>query len=530
VVSELRTPVLVVGGGLGGVGAALAAADRGAEVVLAADGDRLGGQLTSQAVPPDEHPWIELFGCTARYRRLRNGIRAYYRAHYPLTAAARNRTFLNPGASRVSALSHEPRVAGAVLEAMIAPHRSSRRIQVLLRHQPVAALVDGDRIEAVTLRDAMTGGDRIVWADWVLDATETGDLLPLCGAEYVTGFESREETGEPHAPQQSQPLNMQPVSACFALDHLEGEDHTIDQPGDYRSWREQLSFVAPDPRTGRPVERTLRPNPPGDPGEVGPDLADPSLDRDLWLFRRIAARRNFVDGTYRSDITLVNWPQMDYRAGPIIEVPEDEAARHRRAARQLSLCLLHWLQTEAPRPDGGTGWPGLRLRGDVVGPTPDGLAPALYVRESRRIRGLRTIVEQDIAYEARGDHGAVRYPDTVGIGAYRIDLHPSTGGDPYIDVACCPFQIPLGALVPVRIENLLAAAKNIATTHITNGAYRLHPVEWNVGEAAGHLAALCSERGCVPRGVGADPVRLRELQSELARAGVELHWPQVHAY
>jgi NADPH-dependent 2,4-dienoyl-CoA reductase/sulfur reductase-like enzyme len=133
-VSELRTPVLVVGGGLGGVAAALAAADRGAEVVLAADTDRLGGQLTSQAVPPDEHPWIEHFGCTARYRRLRDGIRDHYRAHYPLTAAARSRRFLNPGASRVSALSHEPRVAEAVLDAMIAPHRSSRRIQVLLRH------------------------------------------------------------------------------------------------------------------------------------------------------------------------------------------------------------------------------------------------------------------------------------------------------------------------------------------------------------------------------------------------------------
>jgi FAD dependent oxidoreductase len=529
-VSELRTPVLVVGGGLGGVAAALAAADRGAEVVLAADTDRLGGQLTSQAVPPDEHPWIEHFGCTARYRRLRDGIRDHYRAHYPLTAAARSRRFLNPGASRVSALSHEPRVAEAVLDAMIAPHRSSRRIQVLLRHEAVVALIGGDRIEAMTLRDAATGHDRIVWADWVLDATETGDLLPLCGAEYVTGFESREETGEPHAPPQSQPLNMQPVSACFALDHLEGEDHTTEPPADYRSWRSRLSFVAPDPRTGQPVRRTLRPNPPGDPGDIGPDLADPSLDRDLWLFRRIAARLNFVDGSYPSDITLVNWPQMDYRGGPIIEVPEDEAARHRHAARQLSLCLLHWLQTEAPRPDGGTGWPGLRLRGDVVGRAPDGLAPALYIRESRRIRGVRTVVEQDIAYEVRGAHGAVRYPDTVGIGAYRIDLHPSTGGDPYIDVACCPFQIPLGALVPVRIENLLAAAKNIATTHITNGAYRLHPVEWNVGEAAGHLAAFCSERGCVPRAVGADPTRLRDLQRELAKAGVELHWPKVGAY
>ncbi len=58
-----------------------------------------------------------------------------------------------------------------------------------------------------------------------------------------------------------------------------------------------------------------------------------------------------------------------------------------------------------------------------------------------------------------------------------------------------PFQIPLGALIPVRIENLLPAAKNIGTTHITNGCYRLHPVEWNVGEVAGELAAHCLDLG-----------------------------------
>ena len=53
-----------------------------------------------------------------------------------------------------------------------------------------------------------------------------------------------------------------------------------------------------------------------------------------------------------------------------------------------------------------------------------------------------------------------------------------------------PFEIPLGALLPERVENLLPACKNIGTTHITNGCYRLHPVEWNIGEAAGALGGL----------------------------------------
>ena len=109
-----------------------------------------------------------------------------------------------------------------------------------------------------------------------------------------------------------------------------------------------------------------------------------------------------------------------------------------------------------------------------------------YIRESRRIQAEFTVVEQIVGTEARGKDTAEPFADSVGVGSYRIDLHPSTGGNNYIDVSSLPFQIPLGALLPKRVENLLPACKNIGTTHITNGCYRLHPVEWNIGESAGH--------------------------------------------
>src|SRR3954467_10580289 len=181
---EERTTVLVVGGGLGGgaaapgaagggPAAALAPAERGAGVGLGEETAWLGGQLTSQAVPLDEHPWIERFGCTARYRRLRDGIRAHYRAHSPLTEAARARRFLSPGSSRVSGLSHEPRAALAGIEALLAPYPSSRRARGRLGPRASSALVDGHHVRAVTVRHHATGRERVVWADWVLDATET---------------------------------------------------------------------------------------------------------------------------------------------------------------------------------------------------------------------------------------------------------------------------------------------------------------------------------------------------------------------
>jgi hypothetical protein len=162
--------------------------------------------------------------------------------------------------------------------------------------------------------------------------------------------------------------------------------------------------------------------------------------------------------------------------------------------------------------------------------TSDGLAMAPYIRESRRIVAEYTIVEQDVSLAVRGEHGAKRYRDSVGIGSYRIDLHPSTGGDNYIDVGSCPFQIPLGALLPVRVTNLLPANKNIGTTHITNGCYRLHPPEWNIGESAGLLAAYCLRHRLEPRAVRADDEHLADYQRQLTRHGVELAWPDVHGY
>ncbi|WP_327091479.1 FAD-dependent oxidoreductase [Nonomuraea sp. NBC_01738] len=531
----LKTDILIVGGGLGGVAAALAALRHGRTVVLTEETDWLGGQLTSQGVPPDEHAWIERFGCTESYRRLREDIRAHYRAWYPLTPEAREQSDLNPGEGRVSRLCHEPRVAAAVLDATLAPYAAAGRLRILYGYRPTAAATSGDRVTSVRLAGT-DDREAEIEAAYVLDATELGDLLPLTGTEHVTGFESRAMTGEPSAPEHPQPANMQAFSWVFAVDHREGEDHTIERPAGYDRWRAYqpafwpaplLSLIAPDPRTLETLERAFVPH-----AESGPVVADQSKDpgdRDLWAFRRILSRRQFRPGFMDSDVVVVNWPMIDYLPGPLIGVPDAERDRHLAGARELSLSMLYWLQTEAPRPDGGTGWPGLRPRGDVLG-TEDGLAKAPYIRESRRIRAVYTVAEQDLSYAVRGERGAVAYHDSVGVGMYRIDLHPSTGGDTYIDVASCPFQIPLGALLPVRTRNLLPAAKNLGTTHITNGCYRLHPVEWNVGEAAGALAAYCLEHGVEPRQVREDAGALAAYQDLLTGDGVELAWPRIAAY
>ena len=528
-VQEEHCDILIVGGGVGGCAAALAAARAGYRVILTEETDWIGGQLTSQATPPDEHGWIEQFGCTSSYRRFREGVRDYYRRYYPLNDAAKGVTFLNPGNGWVSPLCHEPSVALSVLEGMLAPFVSSGRLTILREHIPVTAeAASGDRVGAVTLRDLRDVAVRTVTAHYFLDATELGDLIALSGTESVTGAESQVQTGEPHAPADPQPGNIQAFSICFAVDHIEGEDHTIDRPAGYDRWRSYaphlepawpgplLSWTAINPRTLKPVNYRF-----------GPNREAPVAFSGMWNYRRILDRQNFVDGFLSSDICLVNWPMIDYMEGDLINSNQQERSYHINRARHLSLSALYWLQTEAPRSDSKLGWPGLRLRPDVVG-TEDGLAKYPYIRESRRIQAEFTVREQHVAAAIRPEgstHAEIFY-DAIGIGYYRIDLHPSTSGDNYIDVASLPFQIPLGSLIPVRVENLLPAAKNIGTTHITNGCYRLHPVEWNVGEAAGALAAYCLKHKLSPRAVYREARSRTDFQRSLVQAGIELAWPK----
>ncbi len=524
---EVRADVAVIGGSTGGCAAALAALRNGMRVVMTEETDWMGGQLTSQGVPPDEHPWIESFGATRLYRGYRNSVRQFYRRHYPLTEQARARAELNPGDGSVSRLTHEPRVSLAVIEAMLAPWVAGGRLTLLMKHRPVAAAVSGDKVRSVAVKSLESGATRAIEVSCFIDATEQGDLLPLTKTEYVTGFESRRQTGEPHAPTEAQPANIQAFTVCFAIDYVAGEDHTIDRPGEYSFWRDYVPKMTP-PWPGKLLSWSMSHPITLEERKVSfdPTAAATPGAMNLWLYRRIANQRNFTPGAYAGDISLINWPQNDYWLGNIHDVSQDQAARHLQRAKQLSLSLLYWMQTEAPRPGGGQGWRGLRLRPDIMG-TEDGLAKYPYIRESRRIQAEFTVLEQHVGTDARKQPAAEPFSDSVGVGSYRIDLHPSSGGDNYIDVSSLPFQIPMGALIPKRVDNLLAGAKNLGVTHITNGCYRLHPVEWNIGESAGALAAYAIEKRTTPRAVRNTSKLLGDFQTKIQAQGIEIAWPKI---
>lgn len=500
---EMQADIAIIGGGLGGVAAEEPASALNA--VLTEEARWVGGQLTAQGVSaPDEHAHIESFGATRRYLALRQSIREAYRQreHAPAVMAESvlgpNKP-LNPGNGWVSRLCFLPERAVELL--------AETRARRLIGWRPVSAESDGGQVRAVILEDS--SGERVrIEARIFLDATETGELLPLTGTPFVTGAESRTDTGEPHALETAHPEQAQGFTYCFAVEYCPGESHVIPKPDGYEAFRDGQPYtLSPIGRDGQPVVYRMFEH-------------SASGNLPFWSYRRLH------DGALLGgrDIALINWISNDYHGGDLLTASPEDRARYVDEAKRLSLGFLHWLQTECPRDDGGTGYPEFKLRPDVMR-TDDGLAQMPYIRESRRIVPLTRIVESDITAEFNTGARARHMPDSIGIGWYAMDLHPCVGSpNTSMYAPTRPFQIPLGALIPERGGNLLAACKNIGTTHLTNGAYRLHPIEWAIGEAAGALAAFCLSEGLSPAQVAADPWQTWRLQARLVRRGCPVFW------
>jgi len=514
---EIACDVLVVGGGTGGVAAALAAARRGRQVHLIEETDWIGGQLTAQGVSAlDEHDHIEAFGGTASYYALREALRGHYR---PLAGAAGTRPEFNPGLCWVTRVAFEPHVAVDAMMAMLRPHLDAGRVTIHLRHKSVAAETEGEPILTVTALDLDRRSATRFRPAMVIEATELGELLPLAGLPFRNGAETIAETGEPHAqPVDAKPHCVQSFTYTFGLERQPaGERHVIPRPARYDHFR-----------GAQPYSLTIEVHGGEIYGEESGWLAYKTLETmpgtkgPLWTYRRLVAAEQF-GGRFAADRTLINWPGNDYRDARITEGSALATAAALQDAKRASLGFLHWIQTEAPAEGDRKGAPELRLMPEIMGSI-DGLSKYPYIRESRRILALTTIVEQDVSAAHQPGPRARHFPDSVGVGWYPIDIHRAGPEDVGVSCRTRPFQIPLGALIPRTAPNLIAAAKTIGTTHITNGCYRLHPVEWNIGEAAGALAAFALDRGVAPQTVHAAPALLRAFQDSLLAEGVPLAW------
>ena len=379
----MNCDILIAGGSAGGVAAALAAASMGANVILLEETDWLGGQLTTQGVcTPDEQKHIETFGGTRRYVAFRNAARDYYRRNYTLAPQASANPHLNVGNCWVSRLSYEPKVGETILRDMARPLIESGHLHIFYCTRVVALEMDSEnpnRIAVVVARQEASedgeltngspfGKELRFLPRYVLDATDLGDLLPLCGTEgedWRVGAESQAQTGEPDAPPVPHPEWVQPFTFPFALDWSPetAAMNGVAPPPDYEKLKAEQKY-----------EKILH----------GAITGLFSGAAPWWAYRRVLAHSNFADPRIPTDLAMINTGGNDYYGGNVIGAnagtPEAIASTLARA-RRASLGYVYWLQTECPREDGsGVGYPEFRLRRDIFD-TPDGGADfALYSR------------------------------------------------------------------------------------------------------------------------------------------------------
>lgn len=506
----LSCDLLIVGGGTGGVAAALAACSAGLNVCLSEESSWLGGQMTAQGVSAlDENYLVESSGATRTYKLFRTKIRAHYRALGGKDGLARFEKFLDPGNCWVSRLAFEPKVALQILDEFLAPYVRDGNLKILTRNVALDARIQETKVRAVQFGDFESGEITEVRCRFCLDATELGDMLALLDVPYYSGVESRELTGEDHAPESADTENVQDFTYPFAIELCPGENHTIEKPLMYEEFKQAGKFSL----LGYAVFQNQKgTNEHGKEVEYLP----------FWEYRRLIEAATFPSSQFPHDIAMINWESNDLRGENIIDAEPALMSQRLARAKNLSLGFLYWMQTELRRDDGGVGYPEFKLRSDVMG-TADGVSKYPYIRESRRLATGRFIREMDIIKASNSGARARAFDDSLGIGLYPVDIHGKQDV-PGAAQATAPFQIPAFAFVSPNLRNFLPACKNISCTHVTNGAYRLHPIEWAIGEAAAMFAVeVLANRTDVQRFHKSRSLT-RKLQRRLLEYGAPIVW------
>jgi len=508
----------VIGASLGGVMAAYQLAKRGMNTLLVSEFSWIGGQITSQAVPPDEHPFIESFGASDSYYQFRQAIRGQYLEDENFVDNSELTEGCNPGDGWVSRLCFEPKHAELYLRQLLQPFVDNGCLTILEKSTAVGATRQGRKILDVTVQSQ--GITQQIEALYFIDGTDTGQLLKLADMPYRLGKESQALWGERLAPSQENNHDQQPVTYVMALRYGKALPcNVIEKPAQYDFWQQYIL-----PHYNYPIFGDTIPGEGQFAGVKFPFFGS-GTDLDLWRYRRIVAKHNWKQGL--DEVSLINWAQNDFALQPLLDGEQLQEREVVAAAKQQSLCFLYWLQTCAERScigESGQGFTELSLATDMLGTT-DGFAQQIYVRESRRIIGLNTLTQTDIECRSQGDLKPATCTDSVGIGLYNMDIHPTCASLTGSNAKVRPFELPLGVFIGEHVDNLIPACKNISVSHLVNAATRVHPIEWLIGEVAGLLASFCMQQKMLPTSVYYNTALVQDLQQLLTEQGIPLHWP-----
>lgn len=402
-------------------------------------------------------------------------------------------------------------------------------------------------------------------ADWyVVDATETGELIGLTDVPYRLGIDPRSPL-EPSSPSPTgDAYCTQGFTYTFAMQATkEPQQHQVpsfyQQYAPYYSYELQRLASFPLVFSYRQI-RSMRPDQkrPSDPKQFPIYPGDISMQN--WTWGNDYRPGNSQDNLIYSREQLQESGQL--QSGGWMGGLRTETLRR---GEENAKGFFYWLVTGTTDSQLGEGVkkpnPNNRFLSGLDSPmgTVHGLSKYPYMREGRRIIGRpsfnqpqgftvwevdmsRTDFKADFYREnlseeeyrnlwlavgglnapalAVGSQSvedttsrsrATIYPDSVGIGHYAIDFHPCMTNSPpeapgnteregtrKAQGQAYPFQIPLRAMIPQKIDNMLVAGKSIAVSHTAAAAYRVHSFEWSAGAAAGVTAAFSLENGILP--------------------------------
>lgn len=420
--------VLIIGGGVGGTSAGIQAARMGAKVLIIESTPWLGGMLTSAGVSAIDGNHNLASGIWGEFRqRLRD--------HYGGVEAL--------ATGWVSHTLFEPSIGNKILQEMA----HIPNLDIAFNAIYIDVLKDG---EGWLVNYRQEGKLRSAKTKILIDATETGELMPLVGADFRLGMDSKRDTGETAAPEKANNI-VQDITYVAILEDVgtkKGRRGLVRKPQNYDSKEYECACKRED-------------------GEMFGAISN---CQQMLNYGKLPNNKYMINWPNCGNDFYLNWP----------ELTQEQRRAKLKEAKKFTQGFIYYIQNKL-------GYKNLRIGREF--PTKDGFPMIPYEREARRIKGKVFLTVDHL--EKPYDYNL--YRTGIAVGDYPIDHHhdknPNTPKIDFINLKVPSYNIPMGTLIPKKIENFIVAEKNISVSNVVNGTTRLQPVVLGLGQAAGALAA-----------------------------------------
>lgn len=509
--AESKADVIVYGSTPGGFCAAIAAAREGASVILLEPTNHVGAMNTGGLSHCDSNQMVRstVMGLFDEWHT--RVVKDYTDRGLPAP--------YDPAKKDQSRWTFEPHVAMRVTMQML----DEAEVTVLTECSLTSVAKDGPRITSLVTKNGT------FTASVFVDGTYEGDLMAAAGVDWTIGREGREEYGESLAgkqyPKQKMNINgfddegkLLPLVTTDDAGDIEAGDKNVmtysfrlcltEDPDNRVPMPEPTSY---DPARFEIVRRALKAG-----VRVGFDLYPlPGSKLD---------GNNSIGGQF--SLGLVgggnDWHSADQSMRKMIW----------EAHKQYTLEFYHFLTTDPVVPAE------IRNRYAKLGLCKDEFAsyehfsPALYVRESRRMKGMHVISQQDILDSPGKD-------DPIAVSSFPIDSHDCQrvalhGGGVINEGTIFPvrrkepkqgyaYHVPYRSIVPKpeQCDNLLVPVA-LSCTHVGISSLRIEGTWMIIGQAAGIAAALAADQH-----VAVQELKYTKLRKRLLAQKQALELPDV---